>query len=431
MYKNYKEQFEQELNEIHESGMWKDVGVLEGKQGAEILIANDPAYTQGYGGQAKNDGNDKNKGAKLLNFCANNYLGLASSDELARAAIEGVNKYGFGEASVRFIVGTSTIHKDLETEICKFFGAEDAITYTSCFDANTGLFETILKEGDAVFSDELNHASIIDGIRLCKAERFRYKNGDMADLESKLVEFTSRMNADKKTDEHGSRSARMLIATDGVFSMDGITAKIKEICDLAEKYGAMVMVDDSHASGVLGEHGRGSVEGFMDRVDILTSTFGKALGGAGGGFTAGRKEIIQVLHQRSRTTLFSNSLPPMIANAALYVLQNYDSKFDDYRAKLISNTNYFREKMEKLGFVLGGDGKHPITPVMLMEEKIAQGMAKALFIKGIYVRGFTYPVVPKGKARIRVQISSAHTKEQMDKAVEAFEEVGEDFEILK
>lgn len=422
MYQNYKEQFESELTEIKTAGMWKDVGVMEGKQGAEVLIKND-----------KIDINDKNKGTKLLNFCANNYLGLASSDELAKAAKEGIDKYGFGEASVRFIVGTSTIHKDLEKEICKFFGTEDAITYTSCFDANTGLFETILKEGDAVFSDELNHASIIDGIRLCKAERFRYKNSDMADLEAKLKEFSSRTNADltqTNADTKPSRSPRMLIATDGVFSMDGITAKVKEICDLAEKYGALVMVDDSHASGVLGDHGRGSTEGLMDRVDILTSTFGKALGGAGGGFTAGRKEIIQVLHQRSRTTLFSNSLPPAIANAALYVLQNFDSKFDQNRKALVENTSYFRTAMEKFGFNLGGDGKHAITPVMLMDEKLAQDMAKQLFAKGIYVRGFTYPVVPKGKARIRVQISAAHTKEQMDKAVQAFEEVGKEMGII-
>ncbi len=428
MYTNYKQQFEDEIKEIKDAGMWKDVGVLEGKQGAEIVIANDK--------NDKSDVNDKNEGRKLLNFCANNYLGLAASDELAQAAKEGIDKYGFGEASVRFIVGTSQIHKDLETEICKFFGTEDAISYTSCFDANTGLFETILKEGDAIFSDELNHASIIDGVRLCKAERFRFKNSDMTDLEAQLKEATSRPVAPSPQPSPAGgegvkyRPRRMLIATDGVFSMDGITAKVKEICDLAEKYGALVMVDDSHASGVLGSHGRGSVEGLMDRVDILTSTFGKAMGGAGGGFTAGRKEIIQVLHQRSRTTLFSNSLPPAIANAALFVLKNYDSEFDHHRQQLVENTSYFRGQMEKLGFKLGGDGKHPITPVMLMEEKVAQDMAKALFAKGIYVRGFTYPVVPKGKARIRVQISAAHTKDQMDKAVKAFEEVGKEMGII-
>lgn len=405
MYNVYQKQFESELKEIKEAGTWKEEGVLEGKQGPTITIKN-----------------NNNKNQELLNFCANNYLGLASSEELANAAKEGIDKYGFGEASVRFIVGTSQIHKTLETEIAKFFGQEDAITYTSCFDANTGLFETILKEGDAIFSDELNHASIIDGVRLCKAERFRYKNSDMEDLEKQLKEVASRE----------IKPRRMLIATDGVFSMDGITAKLKEICDLADKYGAMVMVDDSHASGVLGNEGRGSIQqaGVMDRIDILTSTFGKALGGAGGGFTAGRKEIIQVLHQRSRTTLFSNSLPPSIANAAVYVLQNYDSKFKSNREKLMDNTNYFRGEMEKLGFTLGGDGKHPITPVMLGEEKLAGEMAAKLFKKGIYVRGFTYPVVPKGKARIRVQISAAHSKEQMDKTVKAFEEVGKEMGII-
>ncbi len=400
MYTNYKKQFEQELEEIKDGGTWKEVGILDGKQGAEISIG----------------------GKNLLNFCANNYLGLASLEELAEAAIAGVKKYGFGEASVRFIVGTSIIHKDLEDEICKFFGMEEAVTYTSCFDANIGLFETILKEGDAVFSDELNHASIIDGIRLCKAQRFCYKNSDMEDLEKQL-----------KTCLANAQPRRMLIATDGVFSMDGTTAKLKEICDLADKYGALVMVDDSHASGVLGHTGRGSIEqaGVMGRVDILTSTFGKALGGAGGGFTAGQKEIIQVLHQRSRTALFSNSLPPMIASAALYVLQNYDNKFIKNREKLEENTKYFREKMEGLGFSLSGDGKHPITSVMLIEETVARDMASALFKKGVYVRGFTYPIVPKGKARIRVQISAAHTKEQMDQAVASFAEVGRDMKIIR
>lgn len=410
MYTNYKQQFEEELKEIKDAGTWKEEGVLEGKQGTEI-IAN---------------------GKALLNFCANNYLGLAASDELALAAKEGIEKFGFGEASVRFIVGTSQIHKTLETEISKFFGQEDAITYTSCFDANTGLFETILKEGDAVFSDELNHASIIDGIRLCKAERFRYKNSDMKDLEAQLKEASTRPIEAISPDQK-KKPRRMLIATDGVFSMDGITAKLKEICDLAEKYGALVMVDDSHASGVLGKTGRGSIEqaGVLDRIDILTSTFGKALGGAGGGFTTGKKEIIQVLHQRSRTTLFSNSLPPAIANAALYVLQNYDSKFIKSREQLEENTKYFRGEMEKLGFTLGGDGKHPITPVMLGEEKLAGEMATKLFEKGIYVRGFTYPVVPKGKARVRVQISAIHTKEQMDKAVKAFSGAGREMGVIK
>lgn len=395
MFTNIKQQFESELREIRDGGMYKEEGIIEGKQGAEITVA----------------------GKTLLNFCANNYLGLASSDELADAAIEGIKRYGFGMGSVRFICGTSVIHKNLEKAISGFFGAEDAILYTSCFDANTGLFETILKEGDAVFSDELNHASIIDGIRLCKAERFRYAHSDMADLEKNLKQAGDRR--------------RKLIATDGVFSMDGDTARIKEICDLADAYGAMVMVDDSHASGVLGKNGRGSVEGLMDRVDVVTSTFGKALGGAGGGFTAGRKEIIEYLRQRSRTTIFSNSLPPAIAAAALYALEQFDSRLKHLRETLAENTDYFRTRMQRLGFVLGGDGNHPITPVMVMDEKLATNMAAALFKKGIYVRGFTYPVVPMGKARIRVQISASHTKEQMDKAIAAFEEVGKEYGVLK
>ena len=417
MYKNYQQQFEDELKEIKDGGMWKEEKVITGFQGAEINV----------------------EGKMLLNFCGNNYLGLAGSQELIKLGEEGLQKYGFGMASVRFICGTSTVHKDLERQISKFFGTEDSILYISCFDANTGLFETILKEGDAIFSDELNHASIIDGVRLCKAERFRYKNSDMEDLERQLKEYTTRINTETETDKHGNVAQasgllprkRMLIATDGVFSMDGITAKLKEICDLADKYGAMVMVDDSHASGVLGKTGRGSVEGFMDRIDILTSTFGKGLGGATGGFTAGKKEIIDVLRQRSRTTLFSNSLPPSIAYVIEQILKNYDSKYIKSREKLEENTNYFRGQMEKLGFKLGGDGKHPITPVMLGEEKLAGEMAGKLYEKGIYVRGFTYPVVPKGKARIRVQISAIHTKEQMDKTVAAFEEVGKQMNIIK
>lgn len=450
MFADYKAQFKKELEDFREAGTYKEEKVVFAKQGAKIEVMDDygpPTYAEG----------EKHS---LLNFCGNNYLGLAGSDEMAKAAQEGLEKYGFGMASVRFIVGTSTIHKDLESEIANFFGTEDAILYTSCFDANTGLFETILQEGDAIFSDELNHASIIDGVRLCKAERFRFKHSDMEDLERCLKEFTSRTNADStqtKADNNNpsqppltlsggtnvvtplkvrgeggvmNRGSRILIATDGVFSMDGDTAKIKEICDLAEKYGAMVMVDDSHGSGVLGKTGRGSIEGLMDRVDILTSTFGKALGGAGGGFTAGRKEIVEYLRQRSRTTLFSNSLPPMIAAAALYTLKNFDSEFAGLRVKLAENTKYFRSQMEKLGFALGGDGKHPITPVMLFEEKLAFDMAAALFKKGIYVRGFTYPVVPKGKARIRVQISAAHTKEQMDKAIEGFREVGKEYKLI-
>ena len=399
MFDNYKTQFTKELEDIKAAGTYKEEKTVIGKQGAIITITD-----------------DDNNNRELLNFCGNNYLGLAGSEEMEAAAKEGLEKFGFG---MRFICGTSTVHKELEAEVAKFFQFEDAILYTSCFDANTGLFETILQEGDSIFSDELNHASIIDGVRLCKAERFRYLHSDMNDLEEKLKQSGERR--------------RKLIATDGVFSMDGDTAKLKEICDLADKYGALVMVDDSHASGVLGETGRGSFEqaGVMGRVDILTSTFGKALGGAGGGFTAARKELVEYLRQRSRTSLFSNSLPPMISQAALYILQNFDSKFAMPRKQLEDNTKYFRTEMEKLGFTLGGDGKHPITPVMLFEEKLAFDMATALTDNGIYVRGFTYPVVPKGKARIRVQISAAHTKEHLDKAVAMFQEVGKEFGIIK
>lgn len=395
MFSTIRKQFEEEIAEMKAKGTFKEEGVLAGKQGAEISVG----------------------GKSLLNFCANNYLGLASSDDLARAATEGMETYGFGMASVRFICGTSVIHKELEREIASFLGTEDALLYTSCFDANTGLFETILQEGDAVFSDELNHASIIDGVRLCKAERFRFKHSDMADLEEKLKAAGVRR--------------RKLIATDGVFSMDGDTGRIKELADLAERYDAMLMVDDSHATGVIGARGRGSVEGYADRVDIVTSTFGKALGGAGGGFAAGRKELIAYLRQKSRTSLFSNSLPPPIASAALYVLKNFDTQFQSLRAELAKNTLYFRSAMARAGFTLGGDGTHPITPVMLGDEKIATDMASALFEKGIYVRGFTYPVVPMGKARIRVQLSAIHTKDQMDRTIQAFTEVGKSFKVLK
>ena len=395
MFSTIRKQFEEEIAEMKAKGTFKEEGVLAGKQGAEISVG----------------------GKSLLNFCANNYLGLASSDDLARAAAEGMETYGFGMASVRFICGTSVIHKELEREIASFLGTEDALLYTSCFDANTGLFETILQEGDAVFSDELNHASIIDGVRLCKAERFRFKHSDMADLEEKLKAAGVRR--------------RKLIATDGVFSMDGDTGRIKELADLAERYDAMLMVDDSHATGVIGARGRGSVEGYADRVDIVTSTFGKALGGAGGGFAAGRKELIAYLRQKSRTSLFSNSLPPPIASAALYVLKNFDTQFQSLRAELAKNTLYFRSAMARAGFTLGGDGTHPITPVMLGDEKIATDMASALFEKGIYVRGFTYPVVPMGKARIRVQLSAIHTTDQMDRTIKAFTEVGKSFKVLK
>ena len=394
MFTNIKKQFEDELRQIRDAGMYKEEGVLEGAQGVEITVAGKP----------------------MLNFCANNYLGLAADPRVAEAAIAGIRQYGFGMASVRFICGTSRVHKDLERAAAAFFGAEDVLLYGSCFDANTGLFETILGEGDALFSDELNHASIIDGVRLCKAERFRYRHSDMVDLEEKLKAAGARR--------------RMLIATDGVFSMDGDTARIREICDLAEKYEVLVMVDDSHGSGVMGPRGRGSVEGYMDRIDILTSTFGKAFGGASGGFTAGRQEIVAFLRQKSRTSLFSNSVPPGIAAAALYVLRNFDGALSEARLRLADNTRYFRKEMERLGFALAGDGAHPITPVMLMDEKKTTAMSAAVNERGIYVRGFTYPVVPQGRARIRVQLSAAHTKEQMDRALNAFTEVGRDLRVI-
>lgn len=397
MFDNYKEQFTKELEDIKTAGTYKEEKVISSLQGPEIEV----------------------DGKKLLNFCSNDYLGLAGSQILQDAAAAGLKKYGFGMASVRFIAGTGGVHKDLERAAAKFFGQEDAILYCSCFDANTGLFETILQEGDAIFSDELNHASIIDGVRLCKAERFRYKHSDMADLENLLKQAGPRR--------------RKLIATDGVFSMDGDTAKLSEICDLAQRYEALVMVDDSHGSGVLGRTGRGSIEetGVMQRIDILTSTFGKALGGASGGFTAGKKEIVEYLRQRSRPYLFSNTLAPAIAFTALYVLQNFDKSLIERSKNLLENTKYFRQKMAGLGFKLGGDGRHPITPVMLFEEKLAFEMAKELLQKGVYVRAFTYPVVPQGRARIRVQLSAGHTRAQMDGALKAFEEVGKEYKIIK
>src|SRR3989338_1134444 len=375
--------FKEELKEIKDAGMMKITKVIAGRQGVEI----------------------KNAGKKYLNFCGNNYLGLAGTDEMVKVAQEGLAKYGFGMASVRVICGASSVNIELESAVADFFGFEDAILYGFCFDANAGLFETILKEGDAVFSDELNHASIIDGIRLCKAERFRYKHSDMTDLEKQLVEARPRQ--------------RSLIITDGIFSMDGETAKLAEISALAKKYGALLMVDDSHGSGTVGKTGRGSIEG-VKGVDILTSTFGKALGGAGGGFTAGSHELVEYLKQRSRTYLFSNTLVPAIAHTALFVLKNFDKKFLPLKKQLAENMAYFRAGLQKLGYTVGGDGSHPITPLMFPDEITTVRTAEALYKKGIYVRGFTYPVVPKGKARIRVQLSAAHTRTHLDKALGAF-----------
>ena len=353
-------------------------------------------------------------GQKVLNMCANNYLGLANNPEIIKAAKESFDKWGYGLSSVRFICGTQDIHKQLEQKISEFLETEDTILYTSCFDANGGLFETILSEEDAIISDELNHASIIDGVRLCKAKRFRYKNNNMEDLELQLKEAKA-------------SSRNMLIATDGVFSMDGFIANLKGICDLADKYGAMVMVDDSHAVGFMGKHGKGTPEycNVLGRVDIITGTLGKALGGASGGYTSGRKEIVGMLRQRSRPYLFSNTVAPSIVAASLKVLEMLSST-THLRDKLEENTKYFREGIKKAGLEIK-DGVHPIVPIMLGDAVLAQKMASRLLEKGIYVVGFFYPVVPKGTARIRVQISAAHSKEDLDFAIEKFKEVYKEF----
>lgn len=353
-------------------------------------------------------------GQEVLNFCANNYLGLGNDPRLVAAAKDGLDRYGFGLASVRFICGTQSVHQELEAALAAFLKADDSILYSSCFDANGGLFETLLGEEDAVISDELNHASIVDGIRLCKARRLRYRNNDMTDLAARL-------------DEADATGARFkLIATDGVFSMDGTLADLPSICDLADRHGALVMVDDSHAVGFIGEHGRGTPEacGVPDRVDILTGTLGKALGGASGGYTAGRKEIVDLLRQRSRPYLFSNTLAPGIAAASLAVLELLGSEEGMVlRRRVAANGERFRRALSALGFALV-PGQHPIIPVMLGEAELATRMADALLAEGIYVIGFSYPVVPKGKARIRTQISAAHTDAQIDKAVAAFAKVG-------
>jgi glycine C-acetyltransferase len=352
----------------------------------------------------------------VLNFCANNYLGLSSAPEILEAAHQGLDARGFGLSSVRFICGTQDIHKELEGKISRFLGTEDTILYGSCFDANGGLFETLLSEEDAVVSDALNHASIIDGIRLSKAKRFRYQNRDLEDLESQLRE---------------AASCRIrLIATDGVFSMDGTYAPLDGICELAERYQAMVMVDDSHATGFVGENGRGTPELFsvQDRVDIVTSTMGKALGGAAGGFTSARKEIVDLLRQRSRPYLFSNSLAPAIVSAANRVFDLLETT-SGHRLRLLENTSHFRKEMTSRGFQIV-EGTHPIVPVMLGDARLAQNVAKDMLEEGIYVVGFSYPVVPKGQARIRVQLSAAHTREQVDRAIEAFTRVGKKHGVI-
>ena len=393
--KNYQNQFKSTLSEIKKNGLFKEERIINSSQQIQIK-------TKDFG--------------EVLNFCSNNYLGLANDYRLIDAAKQALDKYGFGLASVRFICGTQDIHKELEYKISEFFGTEDTILYPSCFDANGGLFETILTKEDAVISDSLNHASIIDGIRLSKAKRYRYLNNDMEDLEQKLIE---------------SKDAKIkLIATDGVFSMDGYIAKLDKICSLAEDYNALVMIDDCHATGFIGENGKGSAEynNVLEKVDIFTSTLGKALGGASGGFTTGKKEIIDILRQRSRPYLFSNTLAPAIVAASLKVFDIISSS-NELITKLNDNKSFFRKKMTNLGFDLK-EGDHPIIPVMLYDAKLAQKMAKKLFEKGVYVVGFFYPVVPKDQARIRVQISAAMSMNDIEKAVKAFEEVGKSLNII-
>jgi glycine C-acetyltransferase len=393
MDSDYGTHLRQVLDRIRADGFYKTERVIQSPQAAAIRLV---------------------EGKEVLNLCANNYLGLADDPRLVAAAKEGLDDWGFGMASVRFICGTQSVHKQLENRLSAFLQTDDSILYSSCFDANGGLFEALLGEEDAVISDELNHASIVDGIRLCKATRLRYRNNDMADLEARL----------KEADTGGARFK--LIATDGVFSMDGIVADLRSICDLADKYGALVMVDDSHAVGVVGDAGRGTPEfcGVEGRVDIITGTFGKALGGASGGYTSGRKEIIELLRQRSRPYLFSNSLAPAIAAASLKVLELLSSEEGaTLRWHLRQNGDWFRRSMTELGFELV-PGQHPIIPIMLGDAGLATRMAEALLAEGIYVIGFSYPVVPKGKARIRTQMSAAHTEDQLHQAVAAFAEVG-------
>ena len=387
MYGKAQHYFEEKIAEIQNAGLYKRERVIAGPQQAKISVAN---------------------GASVLNLCANNYLGLANHPAVVRAAQQALEDWGYGLASVRFICGTQSIHKQLEEKISKFLGTEDTILYSSCFDANGGLFETLLDAEDAIISDELNHASIIDGVRLSKAQRFRYRNGDMGDLEEKLVE---------------SQSARhRLIATDGVFSMDGYFAKLDRICDLADKYDAMVMVDDSHAVGFIGEHGRGTPElcGVEGRVDIITGTLGKALGGASGGYTSARKEIVELLRQRSRPYLFSNSVAPPIVAASLKVLDLL-AESADLRQRLRENTSFFREQIARNGFSIL-PGEHPIVAIMFGDAVVASRMAELLLAKGVYVVAFSYPVVPRGKARIRTQISAAHTRADLEFALAMFTE---------
>jgi len=397
MYGNFQNHLLQQLKEIESSGLYKKERYLESPQGNKIRV----------------------NGKEVLNFCANNYLGLSSHPALIQAAHEGLDQYGYGLSSVRFICGTQTIHKILEEKISQFLKTDDSILFSSCFDANGGVFEALLNEEDAVISDELNHASIIDGIRLCKAARYRYKNRDVAELEIKLQE----------TQKHRFR----LIVTDGAFSMDGTVADLKSICNLAEKYNALVMVDDSHATGFIGDTGRGTHEAdnVINRVDIITSTLGKALGGSAGGFVSGRKEIISMLRQKARPYLFSNTLTPPVVNASIKALElvsdeNIGGKL---RKQLRTNTKQFREGMEKAGFTVK-TGNHPITPIMLGDAALSQKMAQDLLEEGIYVIGFFYPVVPKGLARIRVQLSAAHSENDIQQAIQAFVKIGKKHKVV-
>lgn len=397
MYGKLQQHLQQELIDIKNAGLYKEERIITSAQGAEITL---------------------NTGETVLNFCANNYLGLSSHPEVVQAAKDVMDTHGFGMSSVRFICGTQDIHKTLEAKIAEFYGTEDTILYAAAFDANGGVFEPLFGEEDAIISDSLNHASIIDGVRLCKAARYRYQNSNMADLEKQLIDANA----------NGARFK--IIVTDGVFSMDGLVAPLDKICDLADKYDALVMIDECHAAGFIGETGRGTLEdkGVLGRIDIITGTLGKALGGAMGGYTTGKKEVIEILRQRSRPYLFSNSLAPAIVGASIKVFEML-SKDSTLRDQLEWNTNYFKEGMKKAGFdIINGDSA--IVPVMLYDAKLSQTMAKMLLKEGIYVIGFFFPVVPKEKARIRVQLSAAHTKEHLDKAIAAFIKVGKSLHII-
>ena len=395
MNRGFQAHLQQQIDSIRAQGLYKNERVLTSPQRANIEV---------QGGQ------------KVLNFCANNYLGLGDASELIAAAKDGLDRHGFGMASVRFICGTQDVHKELEARLTKFLGTEDTILFSSCWDASGGVFEVVLGEEDAVISDALNHASIIDGVRLCKAKRFRYANNDLKELEQRLIE---------------AKDARFkLIVTDGVFSMDGVIADLKGICDLADKYDAIVMVDDSHAVGFTGEKGRGSHElrGVLGRIDILTGTLGKALGGTSGGYVSGRKEVVELLRQRARPYLFSNSLMPAIAHATIRCLDLLEQS-DGGRKTLVENAKYFREKMSAAGFTLAGEG-HPIIPVMIGDARLASQFADAMLQEGIYVIGFSFPVVPQGKARIRTQMSAAHTRADLDRAIAAFTKVGKSLGVI-